>query len=146
MIEFSVPKIQLLTLVVGTILPLLVGLVTVRVTHPGKKAALLAMLAAVGGLGGELLTALTTGSRYDLGVGAITAVATFLVATGMHYGIWKPSGAAEALQKVGETPEARAEADRADAALESVLNQHFVPGQSLRADIDAERTDRFRGE
>lgn len=95
-ITFDVNWTLILGLVVSTILPLIVGLVTKVVTAPGTRAVLLAALAAVTGLGTELLNALTSGTPYDLGTGLVLAVTSFLVAVGLHFGIWKPVGASEA--------------------------------------------------
>lgn len=100
-LTFSFPPALVLGLIVSTILPLLVGLVTKTVTHPGAKAVLLALLAALLGLLTELLAAVQSGRAYDLGTGIIVALTAFLVAVGMHFGIWKPTGLAETAQRVG---------------------------------------------
>jgi hypothetical protein len=100
-IVFDLSPALVIGLVLFTILPLLVGLVTKVVTHPGVKAVLLALFSAVAGILVELLAAVTSNQPYDLGRGLVLALTAFLVAVGMHYGIWKPTGAAEALQGVG---------------------------------------------
>lgn len=101
MIEFNLTWPVVIGLLVSTILPLLVGLVTTRVTNPGTKAVLLAALSAVTGLLSELGNALNTGTVYDLGNGLVFALAAFLVASGIHFGLLKPTGVSEAVQKVG---------------------------------------------
>lgn len=101
MITFNADWPLIIGLLVSTVLPLIVGLVTKTVTHSGVKAVLLAGLAAVTGLLTELGAALTSQTPYDLGTGLILALAAFLVATGLHFGIYKPTGAAEAAQRVG---------------------------------------------
>jgi hypothetical protein len=101
MIEFTIDPILVITLVVGTVLPLLVGLVTTRVTHSGVKALLLAGLSLATALLTELGASWTRGEAYDLGTGLLLALPTFLVAVGLHYGIWKPVGASAAVQSVG---------------------------------------------
>lgn len=100
-ISFDLPPALILGLVVSTILPLLVGLVTKTVTSPSVKAVLLAALAAVTGLGTELLASINAGTTYDLGTGLVLALTSFVVAVGLHYGIWKPTGTSHALQEVG---------------------------------------------
>lgn len=100
-LTFTLPPALVLGIVVSTVLPLLVGLVTKTVTHPGAKAILLALLAAVLGLLTELLAAVQAGRAYDLGTGIIVALGAFLVAVGMHFGIWKPTGLADSAQRVG---------------------------------------------
>lgn len=101
LVEFNLSALQIITFIVAVILPLLVGLVTKKVTDPGTKATLLAGLAAVTGLGAELVSALTQGEVYDLGSGIITAVTAFVVAVAIHYGIYKPTGATEKVQSIG---------------------------------------------
>lgn len=81
---------------IGTILPLLVGLVTTRLTNPGLKAVLLAFLSAVTGFLTELAT-----PDFELRAALLTWLGTFLVAVGTHYGFWKPVGAASRLQAIG---------------------------------------------
>lgn len=101
MITFDPTWIQLLNLLVSVVLPLFVGLVTTRATSASVKAILLAALAFASGLGTELLASLNAGVSYDLATGVFSGVATFLVAVGLHYGLWKPTGTSSALQSVG---------------------------------------------
>lgn len=86
-------------MVVSVVLPLVVGLVTKTVTNSGTKAVILAALAALTGLLTELGNALSAGTTYNLGMGLVFALAAFLVAVGMHFGIYKPTGASTAAQK-----------------------------------------------
>lgn len=88
-------------LLVSTILPLIVGLVTKYQTRPGVRAVLLAGLAALTGLLTELGNALTSGTTYNLGTGLLLALTAFLVAVGFHFGLLKPTGAADAAISVG---------------------------------------------
>jgi len=99
--------LTILTFVVSIVLPLLVGLVTKVVTHPGAKALLLAFLAAVLGFLNELIRALTTGDPFDLWTAIITWLGIFIVAVAMHFGIWKPVGASTKAQAAlgGGTPQ-----------------------------------------
>ncbi len=101
MIEFTLPTWQLLQLLAAVVFPLLVGLVTTRATNPGVKAVTLAALAVLTSLATELGAALQSGTGYDLGQALILGIGSFLVAVGVHYGLWKPTGAAEAAQGVG---------------------------------------------
>lgn len=102
MIDFNLDAIQIVTFLVATVSPLLVGLVTTRVTAASTKAWLLAAIAAVTGFGSEFLATVTEGGVYDVGTGLVTAITAFLIAVGLHYGLYKPVGASEKLQKVGE--------------------------------------------
>jgi len=97
-IAFTLDPALIIGLLVSTVLPLLVGLVTTRVTNGGIKAVLLAGLALVTALLTELGVAVSNGETYDLGRGLLIAIPTFLIAVGMHFGLWKPVGAATAAQ------------------------------------------------
>lgn len=99
-IVFALPPALVIGLLVSTVLPLLVGLVTSRDMKPGLKAILLAALAAVTGLLTELLNAVNAGVAYDLGTGLVLALGAFLIAVGIHYGLWKPTKATAAVQDV----------------------------------------------
>ena len=98
---FTIDPALVIQLLISTVLPLLVGLVTTRVTDSSKKAWLLAALSLVTSLLTELGDAIATGTTYDVGQGLLLALPTFLIAVGLHYGLWKPTGAAAALQDVG---------------------------------------------
>jgi hypothetical protein len=98
-ITFDIPVWQLLALLVSTVFPLLVGLVTKRTTNAGTKAVLLALLALLSQLAAELGDALQHGTAYNLGTGLLLGLTSFLVAVGMHYGLWKPTGVTEKAQE-----------------------------------------------
>lgn len=93
--------VQILTLLVGTVLPLLVGLVNKETASAGAKAVWLAVLSALGGVGSSALDAANAGTVWDWRTAVVTAITTFLIAVGMHFGLWKPTGAAAAVQRSG---------------------------------------------
>jgi hypothetical protein len=97
-IVFDLPPALMIGLIVSTILPILTGLATTRVTNASVKAVILAALAAVTGLGTELLASIQSGGTYDLGTGLVLALTAFLVATAMHFGLWKPTTVADKAQ------------------------------------------------
>lgn len=99
-IVFNVPPALIIGALVSTVLPLLVGLVTTRVTNSGWKALLLAVLTAVTGLLTELLASVNAGVPYDLGNGIVLWLGSFLVAVGLHYGLWKPTSVTAKAQDV----------------------------------------------
>lgn len=99
-IAFTLDPALVIGLLVSTVLPLLVGLVTTRVTASGVKAVLLAALALLTSLLTELGVAVTNGETYDIGQGLLLAIPTFLIAVGMHYGLWKPTTASAKAQNV----------------------------------------------
>lgn len=104
MLKFTLDAALVIQLLVSTVLPLLVGLVTKVTTSASKKAVLLAGLALLTSLLTELGDALARAETYDIGRGLLLAMPTFLTAVGLHYGLWKPVGAAEKLQEIGSVP------------------------------------------
>lgn len=84
-----------LGLLVSVVLPVLVGLVTTRVTHAGVKAVLLLALTALNGFLVELQAG---GEGYDLGTAVVLTLVSFGTAVLSHFGLWKPTGVAGAAQ------------------------------------------------
>jgi len=89
---------QVLSLLVGIVLPILVGIVTKTTTHPGMKAVLLALLSAVSGLLSEYMAG---GAGFNWATAAITWLGTFMVAVATHFGFWRPTGITAAVQNIG---------------------------------------------
>lgn len=81
-----------LTVLLSPGYPLLVGLITTRLTDSGVKSNLLAALSAISGLGFEVLHAHQAGVSYNLATGLLMSLVTFATAVGTHYGFWKPKG------------------------------------------------------
>lgn len=79
-----------LGLVTSVILPVLVGLVTTRVTSAGAKAVLLLALSTVNGFLVELAGPHPSG--YSVGTAAILALVSFGTGVLAHFGLWKPTG------------------------------------------------------
>jgi len=92
----------LLSLVVTVILPLLVGLVTTRVTGAGVKAVILLVLATVKTVV-EAWIAAGAGVDWDFVPVLYNAVVNFGIAVAIHFGLWKPTGASTAAQNTGRT-------------------------------------------
>ncbi|MER6844863.1 hypothetical protein [Streptomyces platensis] len=87
-----------LGLAISVVLPVLVGLVTTRVTHPGTKAVLLLALTALTGFLVELSQADDT---YRVGSALILWGVSFGTGVLAHFGLWKPTGIAGKAQDVG---------------------------------------------
>lgn len=100
-VAFTLDPLAVVQLCIAFVLPVLVGLVTTRVTSSGAKAWLLALLSLVTSLLVELARALTESVTYDLGVALLIALPAFVVSVATHYGLWKPTGISGALQDVG---------------------------------------------
>ncbi|MFH6688466.1 hypothetical protein QVL82_06400 [Cellulosimicrobium funkei] len=100
-VAFTLDPLAVVQLCIAFVLPVLVGLVTTRVTSSGAKAWLLALLSLVTSLLVELARALTESVTYDLGVALLIALPAFVVSVATHYGLWKPTGISGAAQDVG---------------------------------------------
>ncbi|MFI8942773.1 hypothetical protein [Streptomyces syringium] len=94
-------KAYWLGLAISVALPVLVGLVTTRVTHAGAKATLLLALTAVNGFLVELSTA---GDGYSIGSAIILWGISFATAVLTHFGLWKPTGVSGKAQDSLVTP------------------------------------------
>jgi hypothetical protein len=95
---FTLDGAAVIQLLVATILPIMVGLVTTRVTSAGRKAWLLASLALVTSVLVEWGSALNAKETFDIGIALIAAIPTFAVSVATHYGLWKPTGVTGAAQ------------------------------------------------
>lgn len=96
-VMFTLDPAVVVQLLVAFLLPVLVGLVTTRVTSSGRRAWLLAGLTLATSLLVELGRALTAGTGYDVGVALLAALPAFVVSVATHYGLWKPSGVTDAV-------------------------------------------------
>ncbi|MGW4270885.1 hypothetical protein ACWEGQ_00610 [Streptomyces seoulensis] len=88
-----------LGLAISVVLPVLVGLVTTRVTHPGVKAVILLFLTAVNGFLVELADPHPDG--YRVGSALILWGVSFGTGVLAHFGLWKPTGVSAKAQAVG---------------------------------------------
>lgn len=82
-------RAEIIGLLVTLVLPVLVGLVTTRVTSAGTKAVLLLALTAATGFFVELGNA---GPDYNVANGVFYTVVGFITAVAVHFGFLKPTG------------------------------------------------------
>lgn len=80
--------VQVASLLVGVFIPILVGLVTKRVTAASTKALLLAGLSAVSGFFTEYINS----ANFHWQQALLTTIVTFVIAVATHYGLWVPTG------------------------------------------------------
>jgi hypothetical protein len=78
-----------LGLAISVVLPVLVGLVTTRVTSAGVKAVLLLLLTAVNGFLVELSQA---SDGYSVGTAVVLWGVSFAIGVLTHFGLYKPTG------------------------------------------------------
>jgi len=103
-VTFDVSVITVVQLfVLPVLLPILVGLVTTRVTDSGKKATLLLALSVVSALITEWVNAAVLEVTYNLGQGLLLAFITFVTGVALHYGLLKPTGISDAAARHGVT-------------------------------------------
>lgn len=99
-IAFTLDPATVVQIVLTVILPILVGLVTTRVTSGAVKAWLLAGLTLLTSLVTELARAIASGETYDLGLALLAAFPAFAISVALHYGLLKPTGVSEKAQSV----------------------------------------------
>ncbi|MGY5048315.1 hypothetical protein ACWDE0_22185 [Streptomyces sp. 900105755] len=85
-----------LGLVTSVVLPVLVGLVTTRVTNAGWKAVILLFLSTANGFVVEYAGPHPSG--YSVGTAAVLALVSFGTGVLAHFGFWKPVGVARRAQ------------------------------------------------
>ena len=102
-IIFTLDPALVIQLLLAVVLPILVGLVTTRVTSGAKKAWLLAGLTLVTSLVTGLGDAVASNTAFDVGLALIAAVPAFAISVATYYGLWKPTGVGEAAQNVEST-------------------------------------------
>lgn len=87
-----------LGLLVTVVLPMLVGLVTTRVTSAAVKAVILLLLTA---LNGFLVELSNHPHGYSLGRAVISWIIYFAISVAMHFGLYKPTGMSAQAQAFG---------------------------------------------
>lgn len=86
----NLPTAYWLGLLTSVVLPVLVGLVTTRVTSAGLKAVLLLALSTASGFVVEYAGPHDAG--YSVGTAAVLALVSFGTGVLAHFGLWKPTG------------------------------------------------------
>jgi Ni,Fe-hydrogenase III small subunit len=86
--------VSVLQLLVATVLPIVVGVVTQKVAHSGVKAVALLFLSGVTSAVGAAISA---GGVFDQAT-VVQALVNFVVAVATYYGLWHPTGVTEAVQ------------------------------------------------
>ena len=99
-ITFHPTLLQGLTLVVSVLLPILVSLITTKVTSPTVKAIALLLLSLITSIISAAISALNSGTAFDLWGALYTFGTVFIIGVASFFGLWKPTGVADAAQKV----------------------------------------------
>ena len=100
--DFSQGWVAILQVMLAIVIPVLVGLVTDRLTASWVKALILAALSALSVLVTSLLEVLTGGGTFE-SFDWVNAVGTFIVSVGIaqlsYLGLWQKWGVTQAAQK-----------------------------------------------
>lgn len=102
-ILFTLDPAVVIQLVLTTVMPIAVGLVTTRTTSGAVKAWLLAAFTLVTSILTGLGAALANGTPFDLGLALLSAIPAFAISVATYYGLWKPTGIGKAAQDVEAT-------------------------------------------
>lgn len=94
---------MILTVLVGTLIPILNGLLT-KASSQTARTYLQLVLNAVAGFGAEWLDSLITGAAYDVGQAATAAALSLVVAITTQAGVWRPLGVSQWAKSHGNTP------------------------------------------
>lgn len=101
MIPFTPDLAGMLALVIQFVLPLIVGIVTKRGWRAGVKAVLLLFLTAVNQLLTAWLDAVNSHVALDWKTVVWSIAVGFVISVAIHFGLWRPTGAADAAQDAG---------------------------------------------
>lgn len=94
----SIDTAYWLGLCVSFVLPVLVGLVTTRITSGGTKAVLLLALSTIDAF---IVEYANPGDGYSVGTAAVLALVGFGMGVAAHFGLWKPTGISAKAQALG---------------------------------------------
>lgn len=86
--EGNITTQQIVTVLVGTILPIIVGLVTKASWSGTLKAILLALFSALSGLGSSFLN-IPAGQTWNWQQAVLLAFTTWVIAVATYFGLWK---------------------------------------------------------
>lgn len=93
---------MVLTILVGTVIPILNGLLT-KYQSSTARAYLQLVLNAAAGFGAEWLDNLVNGTAYNVGQAATAAGVSLIVAIATQAGLWAPLGVSEWAKTHGNT-------------------------------------------
>jgi hypothetical protein len=102
-VVFSLDWAIVIQIVLAVFLPILVGLVTTRVTAGSTKAWLLAGLNVVTSVLTQVGVAIASNTPFDLGLALLAVIPAFAISVATYYGLWKPTGVGQAAQDVEST-------------------------------------------
>lgn len=121
----------IISILIGTVLPIVVGYVTAASLNSGLKAAILAGFAGLSGVLSQWLTAINNNQHFAWQAAVISAFLTYLVAEASYFKIWKPSGVSDVVQAAGPISDAATYAAKHDgetgAAIADAITEAATP-------------------
>lgn len=93
---------QYLALLIGTVIPVLVGLITFHTTSAKAKALVNLAAVALTGFLTEWFTAMSTAANFDWQQALVGVAVAFIASVGTLYGFYKPTGVDNSLKNVGQ--------------------------------------------
>lgn len=102
-VAFTIDPALVVQMLLAFIMPVVVALVSTKVTKSNVRSWLLATLTVVTSLLTELARSIATGTTFDVGLALLAALPAFVVSVSTYYGLWKPTGVAERAQEVEAT-------------------------------------------
>lgn len=106
-VVFSLDWAIVIQIVLAVFLPILVGLVTTRVTAGGIKAWLLAGLTLLTSVLTQVGQAVASNTPFDLGLALLAVIPAFAISVATYYGLWKPTGVGAKAQESEVLPKVR---------------------------------------
>lgn len=106
-VVFSLDWAIVIQIVLAVFLPILVGLVTTRVTAGSIKAWLLAGLTLVTSVLTQVGQAIASNTPFDLGLALLAVIPAFAISVATYYGLWKPTGVGEKAQESEVLPKVK---------------------------------------
>lgn len=94
--------VQIVSVLVGTFIPILTALVTKSTAKPGVKAVTTLALSAIAAFGTEFIN--HEGDAFYWQGALLTTVVTFVVAVATYYGLWRPTNVAGSNSAAGRAP------------------------------------------
>lgn len=94
---------MVLTVLVGTLIPILNGLLT-KASSQVARTYLQLVLNALAGFGAEWLDHLLNGAEYNFAQAATAATLSLIVAITTQAGVWRPLGVSDWAKSHGNTP------------------------------------------
>lgn len=93
----TISSFQVVTLIVGVLLPIVVALVTKEITSPKVRSIILLVLSAIAGV---LNSWLIAPNGFDWSQSLFDAATIFIIGVATLFGLWKPTGVNDASKRL----------------------------------------------